>query len=417
MPTTSRSHKAEAKFNVTTEFPHLGLHSAAATGNIGLAKYALSHGQPINSVIDGVLPLHAACSGGNDMVVRLLIDNGADVNAPRLPRRYSDKARSPSAPIIGATGSTPLHFAAANGHTQVVLTLLRHGARPDRADKRGVTPEVLARDNGWLPCADAIRDWIVNKDRDLVERETLLGAIPLDEPEPTSHCREHHGSVCTCDGLECISTHVIRRLGVKHSIENAMLLFRSSGNDPQDNAVPIPDCTWPPPESSDSPPPNSDRRSSLPQSDDPPIPRRSRRRQHRPNSAGNGVEPHHPHSRRLGSKYSLLHLFRKPSSELLSSHSTPGGGTLSDVSMAAGTSNPTSSPTSPVPSSPSALALELNGSGQDPSPPFPPRFFLQVGHPLVHQALVVFPQCSFLPISTSLQQEPTSCILWLESRT
>ncbi|KAI0256451.1 ankyrin repeat-containing domain protein, partial [Lactifluus subvellereus] len=113
-------------------------------------KYALTHGQPINSVIDGVLPLHAACSGGNDIVVRLLIENGADVNAPRLPRRYSDKARSPSAPIIGATGSTPLHFAAANGHTQVALTLLRHGARPDRADKRGVTPEVLARHNGWL---------------------------------------------------------------------------------------------------------------------------------------------------------------------------------------------------------------------------------------------------------------------------
>src|SRR6266849_6401241 len=63
--------------------PHLGLHAAAATGNIGLAKYAISHGQPVNSVIDGVLPLHAACSGGGDMVVRLLIDNGADVNAPR----------------------------------------------------------------------------------------------------------------------------------------------------------------------------------------------------------------------------------------------------------------------------------------------------------------------------------------------
>ena len=64
--------------------PHLGLHAAAATGNIGLAKYAISHGQPVNSVIDGVLPLHAACSGGNEMVVRLLIDNGADVNAPRF---------------------------------------------------------------------------------------------------------------------------------------------------------------------------------------------------------------------------------------------------------------------------------------------------------------------------------------------
>lgn len=63
--------------------PHLGLHSAAVTGNIALVRYALDHGQPINSALDGVLPLHAACSGGNDFVVRLLIENGADVNAPR----------------------------------------------------------------------------------------------------------------------------------------------------------------------------------------------------------------------------------------------------------------------------------------------------------------------------------------------
>lgn len=64
--------------------PSLGLHSAAATGNVGLVEYALDHGQPINSVLDGVLPLHAACAGGNVQVVKLLIDNGADVNAPRL---------------------------------------------------------------------------------------------------------------------------------------------------------------------------------------------------------------------------------------------------------------------------------------------------------------------------------------------
>lgn len=37
----------------------------------------------MNSVIDGVLPLHAACAGGNVHVVKLLIDYGADVNAPR----------------------------------------------------------------------------------------------------------------------------------------------------------------------------------------------------------------------------------------------------------------------------------------------------------------------------------------------
>ncbi|KAA1472961.1 ankyrin, partial [Dentipellis sp. KUC8613] len=121
-------------------------------------KYALSHGQPINSVIDGVLPLHAACSGGNTLVVKLLIDSGADVNAPRrvpLPRRYSPAApRSsgsvPPGPIIGTSGSTPLHFAAANGHTAVARLLLQHGARPARPDKHGVTPEMLARRCGWI---------------------------------------------------------------------------------------------------------------------------------------------------------------------------------------------------------------------------------------------------------------------------
>lgn len=73
----------------TSLVPSLGLHSAAATGNVGLVEYALCHGQPINSVLDGVLPLHAACAGGNVQVVKVLIDHGADVNAPRLVVSFS----------------------------------------------------------------------------------------------------------------------------------------------------------------------------------------------------------------------------------------------------------------------------------------------------------------------------------------
>lgn len=67
----------------TTTVPHLGLHAAAASGDYGHVKYALEHGQPVNSVLDGVLPLHAASAGGNEMVVKLLIESGADVNAAR----------------------------------------------------------------------------------------------------------------------------------------------------------------------------------------------------------------------------------------------------------------------------------------------------------------------------------------------
>lgn len=69
--------------NVSTDYPNLGLHSAAANGNVGLVKYALANGQPANAVLNGVLPIHAAASGGSEVVVRMLVESGADVNAPR----------------------------------------------------------------------------------------------------------------------------------------------------------------------------------------------------------------------------------------------------------------------------------------------------------------------------------------------
>ena len=164
-----------------------------------------------------------------------------------------------------------------------------------------------------------------------------------------------------------MTSHVMRRLGVKRSIENAMLLFRP-GSSLQDGAITLPDCAWPPPETLDSP--SSSRRPSLQPAEELPPPRRSHRRSRRPSSAGNGAERNHSHShsRRLGSKYSLLHMFRKPSTEVLTSHSTPGGATP-DRSMGA-TSNTASSPTSPLSSSPSVL--ELNGLGLEGSPPVRP---------------------------------------------
>lgn len=84
--------------------PNLELHSAAASGNLGLVHYALTHGQPVNSVLHGVLPLHAACSGGSVEVVKMLIERGANVNSPRLPRRYSDGRKS-NAPSVGTAGA------------------------------------------------------------------------------------------------------------------------------------------------------------------------------------------------------------------------------------------------------------------------------------------------------------------------
>lgn len=62
---------------------YLGLHHAALSGNVGLVQYALSEGQPVDAVWDGISALHAAAAGGSEHVARLLIDSGADVNFGR----------------------------------------------------------------------------------------------------------------------------------------------------------------------------------------------------------------------------------------------------------------------------------------------------------------------------------------------
>ncbi|KAJ3927128.1 MAG: hypothetical protein NXY57DRAFT_965775 [Lentinula lateritia] len=221
MPVPLRANanlRAEAKYNVVTEFPNYDLHSAAASGNQGLAEYALTRGQPVNSVVDGVLPLHAACAGGHEQVVKLLLDHGADVNAARLPRRYSnEKNRDSSAPIVGTTGSTPLHFAAANGNKNVIITLLMRGAHADRRDKHGITPAMLAEQYGWLECADVLNSWVKDKDRDLRERVQPDEGISM----ALSVARAPSG------GEDDIKPNTRKHIQVKRSIDTALNILKA----------------------------------------------------------------------------------------------------------------------------------------------------------------------------------------------
>lgn len=77
-------------------------------------KYALQHGQPVNSVIGGVLPIHAACSSGNETVVRMLVSYGADVNAPRLDTKLipngGEKSAAGRTIAVGTAGEFALPF-------------------------------------------------------------------------------------------------------------------------------------------------------------------------------------------------------------------------------------------------------------------------------------------------------------------
>ncbi|KAG7090972.1 hypothetical protein E1B28_010039 [Marasmius oreades] len=356
MPVPLRANANHKVYNVVTDFANFDLHSAAASGNQGLVEYALSRGQPINSVIDGVLPLHAACAGGHEQVVKVLIDHGADVNAPRLPRRYSNEKNNTTAPIQGTTGSTPLHFAAANGNKNVMMSLLLRGAHPGLQDKHGFTPAALAEQHGWVECAGLLTEWIKNKDRDLRERETNIGGADEFGQKYGSLGNREKDSL---GNEEDAGGPARKRIQVKRSVDTALNKFKASGGlvAPQKNS-PAPSSftsqaplltppTSPIRQRRDSSPSHSEdsdypdsfdpgrRRPSLPQVLNPPpalsssnhplrnyksatlvkAPRSPRR----PRSAGNGAEPEgdagstKTHTRKLGTKLSLLNLFKKGS--------------------------------------------------------------------------------------------------------
>jgi hypothetical protein len=102
----------------------------------------------------------------------MLIENGANVNSPRLPRRLSNDKSRGAGLTVGTAGSTPLHFAAANGHIAVIELLLACGAKPDSVEKLGRTPEMLALEHGHPVAAELLRTGAQNFREGALEEAT-----------------------------------------------------------------------------------------------------------------------------------------------------------------------------------------------------------------------------------------------------
>ena len=112
----------------------LGLHEAAALGNVERATQAIANlPEWVQEYsVDGYTPLQLACFFGHENVARLLIEAGSDVNAVSK----------------NDMRTTPLHAATAGNHTTLVPILIDHNADLTHTQNGGFTVLHSAAQNG-----------------------------------------------------------------------------------------------------------------------------------------------------------------------------------------------------------------------------------------------------------------------------
>jgi ankyrin repeat protein len=141
-----------------------GLHLAAYLGVEIVVRLLLDQGADVEVAdSDEETPLHLASSNGQLDMVQLLLDQGANIAA-------ADDA-----------GWTPLHQASRNGHLEVVQLLLDQGANVTAADYDGWTPLHLASENGHL---EVVR-LLLKQGADIEAADHIDGKTPL-------HQASHH---------------------------------------------------------------------------------------------------------------------------------------------------------------------------------------------------------------------------------
>lgn len=117
------------EIDVASEYGETALMLAAFKGNMPLVEKLLAEGASVNR-IGGWTPLHYAAAQGHNDIVKLFLEKGARVNV----QTYS--------------GITPLYMAARKPSREVVMTLLRAGSYRDLCNDKGQSPADAAKTAG-----------------------------------------------------------------------------------------------------------------------------------------------------------------------------------------------------------------------------------------------------------------------------
>jgi uncharacterized protein len=118
------------------------LGNAAFFGHWKICDFLIRNGANVNAVFGETreTPLHNALAKAGRpyyfYVVKLLVDNGADVNARTVP----GKETSAFMRDVRTKGETPLHRAAAYADLQTINYLIANGAKKEIQDTHGDSP-------------------------------------------------------------------------------------------------------------------------------------------------------------------------------------------------------------------------------------------------------------------------------------
>jgi len=140
--TTALKAVLEAGGNLSSIDVNRELGHASFFGHWKVVDFLISQGADVNWFVPetGETPLHSAlCKAGRPYflyVIKLLVENGADVNAKTIPGKETGAFMRD----VRTKGETPLHRAAAFADEAMIEYLIDHGADKQARDAHGNSP-------------------------------------------------------------------------------------------------------------------------------------------------------------------------------------------------------------------------------------------------------------------------------------
>jgi ankyrin repeat protein len=153
--------EAGANANVANEDGQSALMLAARTGNVAVAELLVRQGADVNQrerFRNQSAVMWAAAQSHADMVT-FLVSKGADLSVRAQANDWETQITSePRVQYRPTGGLTPLLYAARAGCLGCVQVMLKAGADKDRPNPDGMTPMIMALDNGYPDVARYLLD-------------------------------------------------------------------------------------------------------------------------------------------------------------------------------------------------------------------------------------------------------------------